>query len=52
MNIEKRIDDLIKKMTLPEKIGQLNQVSGSIDEKTLLQLIREGKAGSVIMAGT
>ena len=27
MNLEKRIDDLISKMTLEEKIGQLQQIS-------------------------
>ena len=29
MNLEKRIDDLISKMTLEEKIGQLNQISSA-----------------------
>ena len=30
MNLEKRIDDLISKMTLEEKIGQMNLESPSI----------------------
>lgn len=52
MDIEKRVDDLIEKMTLREKIGQLNQVSGNIDKAALLKLIKEGKVGSVIMASS
>ena len=46
MDIEKRVDDLIEKMTLREKIGQLNQVSGNIDKAALLKLIKQGRFGN------
>lgn len=52
MNLEKRIDDLISKMTLEEKIGQLNQISSSGDVGKLKELIKKGKVGSLIMAST
>jgi beta-glucosidase len=36
-NVDKRVEDLLAKMTLDEKIGQMNQSSYfSIDEKTIL----------------
>ena len=42
--IEKKIDELIAKMTVAEKVGQLNQVSGSDDGSgTLQELVRSGK---------
>ncbi|WP_165023886.1 glycoside hydrolase family 3 N-terminal domain-containing protein [Dysgonomonas sp. ZJ279] len=54
-DIEKRVEDLLAKMTLEEKIGQMNQVSFfSIDDKAIAQysdddmntfLIRMGVAG-------
>lgn len=50
--IEKRIDDLMAKMTLAEKIGQLNQVSATADREALPEQIRSGKVGSLIMANT
>lgn len=31
MNIEKQIDDLLNKMTVEEKIGQLNQIPSAKD---------------------
>lgn len=55
-NVEKRIEDLLSKMTLEEKIGQMNQVSFfAVDDKAIAQysdddmdtfLIRMGIAGS------
>jgi len=44
--IEKKIDDLLAKMTLTEKIGQMTQRSeaGSFNES----LVREGKVGSLL----
>lgn len=54
-NIEKRVEDLLSKMTLEEKIGQMNQVSFfAVDDKAIAQysdddmdtfLIRMGIAG-------
>ncbi len=52
-NIEKRIDELLSKMTLQEKIGQLNQIKAPLtDDEEIFQMIREGKIGSFIMATT
>lgn len=53
-NIESRVEALLTKMTLDEKIGQLNQVPGDISTGTdvkndnLLGQIRSGKVGSVL----
>ena len=41
------IDDLLSRMTLEEKIGQLNQLDPSYDSEPKEQLIREGRVGSV-----
>lgn len=46
MNIEKRLDDLLARMTLEEKIGQLWQVHGAAPEHR--EMIRQGKIGSVL----
>ncbi len=47
------INDLIKSMTLDEKIGQLNQVPCVVDNfDDLEEKIKEGKIGSVILAQT
>ncbi len=53
-NNNKRVEDLLAKMTLDEKIGQLQQVPGDISTGTdikqdnLLNSIREGRIGSVL----
>ncbi|MFN0176148.1 MAG: beta-glucosidase BglX [Saprospiraceae bacterium] len=53
-NIENRVETLLAKMTLDEKIGQLNQVPGDIITGTnlkkdeLLSQIRTAKIGSVL----
>jgi beta-glucosidase len=53
-NIEARVEALLKKMTLDEKIGQLNQVPGDITTGTdvkqdnLLNSIRAGKVSSIL----
>ncbi|MBC7773793.1 MAG: beta-glucosidase BglX [Phycisphaerae bacterium] len=53
-NIESRVETLLAKMTLDEKIGQLNQVPGDISTGTdvkkddLLSQIRTGKIGSLL----
>jgi len=41
------IDDLLSRMTLEEKIGQMNQLDPAWDTDVKEQLIREGKVGSV-----
>lgn len=53
-NIESRVEALLAKMTLDEKMGQLNQVPGDISTGTdvnkddLLSQIRAAKIGSVL----
>ncbi len=44
--IEKRIDELLGKMTLEEKVGQTVQYNGVSDR--YLELIRQGKIGSLL----
>ncbi len=45
--IENKVEELLGKMTLQEKIGQMNQLSpGGIDEVT--ELVKEGKVGSFL----
>jgi beta-glucosidase len=46
--IEKRIDDLISKMTLQEKIGQMNQLTGTRLSDDMKNQIKEGKVGSIL----
>ncbi|MCB9306696.1 MAG: beta-glucosidase BglX [Lewinellaceae bacterium] len=52
--IDRRVEELLAKMTLDEKIGQLNQVPGDISTGTdvakddLLSQIKAGKIGSVL----
>ncbi|PWB27463.1 beta-glucosidase BglX [Flavobacterium sp. HTF] len=45
--IEKKIEVLLKKMTLKEKIGQMNQLSAD-DMETNFKVIQQGMAGSVL----
>lgn len=45
--IEKKIEVLLKKMTLEEKIGQMNQLSAD-DMETNYKVIQQGGAGSVL----
>ena len=53
-NIDSRVETLLAKMTLDEKIGQLNQVPGDISTGTdvskddLLTQIRSAKVGSIL----
>ncbi|MCC6458944.1 MAG: glycoside hydrolase family 3 C-terminal domain-containing protein, partial [Saprospiraceae bacterium] len=53
-NIDRRVEELLAKMNLDEKIGQLNQVVGDISTGTdvrqdnLLNQIRTGKVSSVL----
>jgi beta-glucosidase len=53
-DIDRRVDELLAKMTLDEKIGQLNQLPGDISTGTdvakddLFSQIKAGKVGSVL----
>ena len=53
MNIENKINELLDKMSIKEKIGQLNQISSPLkpDEK-IFEKIRNGEIGSFLMATT
>lgn len=46
--IEAKVDALLQKMTLEEKIGQMNQVNYHATEEQALNAIRTGQAGSVL----
>lgn len=51
--IEERVKDLLSRMTLDEKIGQLHQVSGGrTNAVEVRELARQGRAGSRIMGST
>lgn len=53
--MENKIEQLITKMTLDEKIGQLNQEFISVDDERiaeLKELARQGRLGSCILAAT
>lgn len=45
---EKKIDELLSKMTLSEKIGQMNQLNGGRPIEDLKKEVKEGKVGSVL----
>ena len=47
VGIEHKVDSLLNRMTLLEKIGQMNQLSAD-DMETNYGLIRKGLAGSVL----
>ena len=50
--IEQKITDLLAKMTVQEKIGQLVQIdSKDKGEEEIARLVREGKVGSFILSG-
>jgi len=55
--IDQRISDLLKRMTIEEKAGQLNQLNGGLftgpagndaGQKTKMQQVRDGKVGSFL----
>ncbi|MFM8914106.1 MAG: beta-glucosidase BglX, partial [Flammeovirgaceae bacterium] len=55
--IEARIKDLLSRMTLDEKVGQLNQMNGGAftgpalndaGQKEKMQMVKEGKVGSML----
>ena len=45
---EKKIDDLLRQMTLEEKIGQMNQLQGVGYNEDMVSQIREGGVGSIL----
>ncbi|MCU0574064.1 MAG: glycoside hydrolase family 3 C-terminal domain-containing protein [Syntrophobacteraceae bacterium] len=51
-SIEHRVDSLLTMMTLEEKLGQLNQLSGRWDEKYITaedsEMIKQGRIGSFL----
>ena len=47
-DIEKRIDQLLSRMTLSEKIGQMNQVSAGGDVANYAEALRNGQIGSIL----
>ena len=46
--VESRVDALLGKMTLAEKIGQMNQVSAGGDVSNYADAIRKGQVGSIL----
>lgn len=46
--IEKKIEDLLRRMTLEEKIGQMNQISPFGDTARIHEQIRKGEVGSIL----
>lgn len=57
--IEKRVKDLLSRMTIEEKVGQMNQYAAYIDDDSpaskkeeILKVAAEGKIGSVFQANT
>lgn len=45
---EQKVEELLGKMTLQEKIGQMNQLSGGGNMDEMAGLVREGKVGSFL----
>ena len=48
-DVERQIDQLLAKMTLAEKIGQMNQVSAGGDVSRYAESLRNGQVGSIPM---
>ena len=46
--IEQRVERLLSRMTLAEKIGQMNQLSGGGDVANYAEAIRNGQVGSIL----
>ena len=46
--VEKRVDALLAKMTLTEKIGQMNQISAGGDVANYAEAVRNGQIGSIL----
>lgn len=55
LKYERDIDTLLRKMSLDEKIGQLNQMPWPSNEKQFedyIRMIKDGKIGSIILTGS
>ncbi len=60
IEIENKITELLSKMTLKEKIGQLNQITGPVNDDptrddaipAITEKIRNGEVGSIILASS
>ena len=53
LKFEEQVNALLKKMSLREKVGQLNQQVGPCNEEDMKRLkdaVRKGEIGSIIMA--
>ena len=46
--IEKKIESLLRKMTLEEKLGQMNQITSYPNIEDLSNLIKKGEVGSIL----
>ncbi|MDP4238566.1 MAG: beta-glucosidase BglX [Bacteroidota bacterium] len=46
--VEGKIDELLSKMTLQEKIGQMNQLTGTGLSNDMVSQIKSGKVGSIL----
>lgn len=46
--VEKRIDELVSQMTLQEKIGQMNQLTGMGLSKNMKESVKAGKVGTIL----
>ena len=47
-DIEKRVEQLLSRMTLSEKIGQMNQVSAGGEVSNYAEALRNGQIGSIL----
>lgn len=47
-NIDAKIDKLLSKMTLEEKLGQMNQLSFDVDNTDLSEKVKKGFVGSLL----
>ena len=47
-DVEKKIDQLLSKMTLEEKIGQINQQTGQGYSPEMVQIVKAGGIGSIL----
>ena len=46
--VERRVEQLLAKMTLAEKIGQMNQISAGSDPANYAEAVRGGQVGSIL----
>ena len=47
-SIDQRVEEILGKMTIEDKIGQLNQLDGRRDIEAIKQEVREGTLGSIM----